>query len=147
MAASRRMPGMTRRNCRLGWACFTCTCLTCGIAKVSDINALPLCELFSWSQPWAHQGMCFTTPKRINNAATKAARTAQVSHEILLGDDFSDFLSSVASGVIISFSPKDLGDGFRLPRHLYLVRSPERFVNFRDLVRCNAAHDKQRGCR
>jgi hypothetical protein len=64
----------------------------------------------------AYQGMCFTTPKRISSAATKAASTAQVSQENFVVEDFSDFLLSAAFEVVISFRQFFLGDGFRLPR-------------------------------
>jgi hypothetical protein len=40
-----------------------------------------------------YQGMCLMTPTRIKRAATKAASTAQVSHEILDALDFSSPVS------------------------------------------------------
>jgi hypothetical protein len=43
--------------------------------------------------PCIYQGMCLMTPTRINRAATKAASTAQVSHEIFDALDFSSPVS------------------------------------------------------
>jgi hypothetical protein len=56
----------------------------------------PIIETFSIYQSPIYQGMCLMTPTRTNRAATKAANTAQVSHEILDALDFSSPVSWLA---------------------------------------------------
>src|ERR1700730_7143394 len=123
MAASKRIPGITRRNCKVGCACFTC-----GIAIVYDtIHSLRLllcyfsarcrnatsCALLKNARaPRApnpvnkrldYQGTCFTTPIRINRAPRKAASTAHVSQEILEELTAAYFVSWVVSRLFIFF--------------------------------------------
>src|SRR2546425_13271161 len=71
MAASKTMPGITRKNRR--WADMLCDW---GIVMVSAMSR------FSFCSEKLYQGMCLSTPAWTRIAARNAARTAHVSRVI-----------------------------------------------------------------
>jgi hypothetical protein len=70
--------------------------LRTGVKQPGDHLKLFLFTRARFAEARFYQGMCLMTPTRTNSAATKAAKTAQVSHEIFDALDFSSPVSCLA---------------------------------------------------